>query len=297
MGECLAEIHDSMPRHAEAAFAGDTFNTAVYLKRCFPSLTSAYVSAVGQDHLSDQMLTMFSREEIDCELVFRHPDKTIGRYHITTDMDGERCFTYDRADSAARTILSFIQPSHISTLCRADVFYFSGISLAVMSPHGLEAFWQLLERVKQSRSKIAFDPNYRALLWPDLATAQDAIRRAFSMADIVLPGLDEMGDLFGEMTPKDVIKFCQAFGPQEVVLKNGPAEVHTLCDGKVLLHRIEPVDQVVDTTSAGDAFNGVYLGSRLSGENVAKAVQNAALMAAKVIQHPGAIIPRQMCQL
>jgi 2-dehydro-3-deoxygluconokinase len=52
-----------------------------------------------------------------------------------------------------------------------------------------------------------------------------------------------------------------------------------------------PVTNVVDTTSAGDSFNGVYLGARISGEAVTVAVHLAAKSAALVIQHRGAIIP------
>ncbi|MEC8230845.1 MAG: PfkB family carbohydrate kinase, partial [Pseudomonadota bacterium] len=47
-----------------------------------------------------------------------------------------------------------------------------------------------------------------------------------------------------------------------------------------------------DTTSAGDAFNGVYLGSRLNDLTISRSVELAAKAAGTVIQHRGAIIPR-----
>lgn len=52
------------------------------------------------------------------------------------------------------------------------------------------------------------------------------------------------------------------------------------------------VNDVVDTTSAGDAFNGAYLAARLDNKLMIEAAQLAARVAASVIQHPGAIIEK-----
>jgi 2-dehydro-3-deoxygluconokinase len=52
------------------------------------------------------------------------------------------------------------------------------------------------------------------------------------------------------------------------------------------------VDHIVDTTAAGDAFAGGYLAARVSGQPATEAGRIAAAVAATVISHPGAIIPR-----
>ncbi len=48
----------------------------------------------------------------------------------------------------------------------------------------------------------------------------------------------------------------------------------------------------VDTTAAGDSFNAGYMSARLSGQNPADAATNGHQLAAEVIQHRGAIMPR-----
>jgi 2-dehydro-3-deoxygluconokinase len=54
----------------------------------------------------------------------------------------------------------------------------------------------------------------------------------------------------------------------------------------------EPIAQVVDTAAAGDSLAGGYLARRLQGGGAADAVRFANRLAARVIQHPGALIPR-----
>ena len=83
----------------------------------------------------------------------------------------------------------------------------------------------------------------------------------------------------------------RAYGAGEVVVKNGGGPVCAFADGRMVaidgLDRVEPLD----STGAGDAFNGAYLAARLSGDSAADAIRKAHVLAARVVRHPGALLP------
>ena len=61
-----------------------------------------------------------------------------------------------------------------------------------------------------------------------------------------------------------------------------------------LLRRQMPtvtVPQVVDTTAAGDSFAGAYLAARLNGKAAVEAAAAGNRLAARVVQHRGAVLP------
>ncbi len=292
LGECMVELRASTPGIMHQSFAGDVYNSAVYLKRCFNAIDTSMVTAVGKDTLSTAMVSQFKDEGLNTDLVFVHPTKAPGMYLIETDDEGERSFTYWRSDAAARKVVDFLSDESLAALDTGDMFFVSGISLAVIEPESRDAFWARLETLKAKGVVVVFDPNYRPRLWKDESEAKTTFEKAFHYCDLAMPGVEDLEVLYGVSDAKGVIEFCNRFNIDEVVVKNGPASVITSLNGSVESHTITPVKNVVDTTSAGDAFNGAYLGSRLSGMPIDKAVKLAAHAAGTVIQHPGAIAPK-----
>lgn len=293
LGECMVELSRTSDGLLKQSYAGDVYNTAVYLKRAFNDFNVNFFTAVGEDPLSDDMVAAFEQEKVNTDMVQRARGKAPGLYMISVDDDGERSFSYWRNDSAARQIMQFVSAENVGYLCMGDLFFFSGISLAVITPNERDIFWQLLRKLKDSGVRIGFDPNYRARMWADKTEAKIQFERAFRMSDIVMPGIEDLEQLYGFTEFSKIQDFCSAFGIEELVVKNGPESVCCIREGELSEIEITPVETVVDTTSAGDSFNGVYLGARMSGIGVAESVQLAAAAAGEVIQHRGAIIPEQ----
>lgn len=296
MGECMAELKEIDQGLLQQSFAGDFFNTAVYLKRAYPQVQTSLLTAVGRDQLSQALVAKCASEALDCTGVVFSPERIPGLYWINTDASGERTFTYWRENSAARQLMQLINDEVRRALTSADWFFYSGISLAVLEPQDRPQFWALLQDLKQAGVKIAFDPNYRARLWPNAQTAREQFEKAFALCDLLLPGVDDFNQLYGINQAEQIQALLQPFAIAEVVVKNGPMQILYLHEGEVQVFAVTPASQVVDTTSAGDSFNGVFMGARLCGRSIAEAIHLAAKTAGLVIQHPGAIVPEPVFQ-
>ncbi|MCM2680741.1 sugar kinase [Echinimonas agarilytica] len=292
LGECMVELSRQADGSFNQSYAGDVYNTAVYLKRSFADLSVNLFSVIGRDALSKNMLAAFEKESIGTELIQTSTDKLPGLYMIALDDQGERSFSYWRSDSAARQVMQFLNPELVGWLCMGDVFFFSGISLAMIDPNDRDTFWQLLRKLSDSGVQIAFDPNYRPRMWSDKAEAKTQFELAFGMSNMVLPGVDDFDQLYGIKDISEIHQFCSTFNIDELIIKSGSKSVFSFTQNECLEIQITPVAHAVDTTSAGDSFNGVYLGARMEGISIQQSIELASAAAAEVIQYRGAIIPK-----
>jgi len=300
-GECMVELlnvspNAQLPQTLKQSFAGDVFNTAVYLKRVFADMKVNIVTAVGTDEFSTNMVEYFQQQNIETDFVYRSNDKIAGLYSIKTDSEGERTFTYWRENSAARQVMKSINSAEIEKMSQGDVFFFSGISLAVITPEDRPKFWEMVEQLKSAGVTIIFDPNYRARMWSSPDEAKQEYHQAFTLSNIALPGVDDFKQLYQLNTAEEVITFSEAYTFDELVIKNGEQGVVYIKDDSRTDIAITPVKNVVDTTSAGDSFNGVFVGARTAGTNSNDAIKLASASAALVIQHKGAIVDQDVFQ-
>lgn len=291
IGECMIELGqlDLDAGHARVGFAGDTLNTAVYLAR-LGALVS-YVTNLGTDAFSSRMVAMFTNEGIDTALIGRDPARLPGIYAIETDASGERSFRYWREASAARTLFSGPGAS-LADLEAFDVIYLSGITLAILPRDVRAALIAKAAALRAGGKRIVFDTNYRPRLWPDEATARDAFAAMWGATSLALPSYDDEERLYPGQTPEAVARRIAAQGPDEVVLKNGAAGPLILTEGVLDQTSLPPAERVVDTSGAGDSFNAGYLAARLAGAACPDAAAAGHRLAATVIGHHGAVIPR-----
>lgn len=266
-------------------FGGDTLNTAVYLARL--GVAAAYVTALGDDAYSDEMIARWEAEGLDCASVKRVPGRMPGLYMIERDDKGERRFFYWRDRAPARELMDLPEGALEAALAGCDWLYFSGITLSLYGEAGRANFRALLERLKARGVKLAFDGNYRPRGWANAAAARAAFEAILPLIDLALPTFEDEQMVFGDAAPEATAARLHAAGVGEVVVKQGASGA--LVGGQwVTPPRAVPV---VDTTAAGDSFNAAYLAARLKGAPPQAAAQAGHRLAGAVIQHPGAIIP------
>jgi 2-dehydro-3-deoxygluconokinase len=175
----------------------------------------------------------------------------------------------------------------------ARLIYFSGITLSLYSNQGLGRFLALVEAARQQGAKVAFDGNFRPGGWTsDIARTRTVFVETLKRVDIALPTFDDEAALWGDPNPEATVARLQAFGIGEIVVKNGASGALVAASG---VRELVPVPEVmvpVDRTAAGDGFNAGYLAARLSGADPEQAAGAAHRLAADVIRHPGALVPR-----
>ncbi|MER9326429.1 sugar kinase [Mesorhizobium sp. M0488] len=288
IGECMLELSGQTGPNWRMGFAGDTFNTLWALHALSGDRPATYVSAFGDDPFSQDQIGFFAENGIGIGSSPVIPGARPGLYAITLT-GAERSFTYWRGDAAARQLAS--DPSSLSkSLENQALVYFSGITLAILDDAARATLLVAVAKARAAGSTVAFDPNYRPRLWRSREDAQAAIVEALAVTDIALPTFPDEQMLFGDENPQAT---ADRLGQlvDEVVVKNG--EAPALVAEKGALHDVPAIHVAapVDTTGAGDSFNGAYLAARLAGHDPVEAARRAHRVAAAVVQVRGALAP------
>lgn len=289
LGECMIELKQAHSGLYSRGYGGDTLNTAVYLARL--GVAVDYITALGDDSLSEEMLAGWTVEGVGTRQVLRLSDKLPGIYLIQTDEKGERRFFHWRENSAARRLMDLPETDGIlNSLASYDLVYLSAITLSLYDENGRGRLVAALRRAREHGTRVAFDTNFRVRGWPDLDIARAAYRDAFAVADIVLASTEDLLPLYPRESNEGLL--ARISGPEAVLKLSEPASILRF---EGVCHRVtaDPVAApVIDTTAAGDSFAAAYLAARLEGANPVEAARAGHRLAGVVVCHPGAIIPR-----
>jgi 2-dehydro-3-deoxygluconokinase len=288
-GECMVELSFTGPSAAAIGYAGDTFNTAIYLRRL--GLQVAYATALGEgDRFSRGILGRMGDTGIDTDLVTLVPGRLPGLYAIERNAAGERSFDYWRGEAPIR---DFFRLADLDKLARAfaeaELIYLSGISLAVIGREGRGRLSAMLAEARGQGAAIAFDPNFRARLWPSTGEARAAVDEVAPLCRFISFSTADVEALF-PAGAQETVRAWADLGI-EVVARDEDRRITVHAHGSAMAFAPRPAGPVVDTTGAGDSFNAAYLAARLAGEAIGKAVTDAQVLAGRVVGCIGAIIP------
>lgn len=291
VGECMIEMASLGGADFRLGFAGDTMNTAWYARACLPrdSWNVAYFTRLGEDIYSKKMLAFFNENGIDTRLIGLHPTRRPGLYMIEITA-GERSFTYWRDQSAAKT-LADDRRTLAEAFRTADVIYFSGITMAILPEEGRINLLEEIASARAAGKTAVFDPNLRPRLWTSADEMRRVTMQAAGVSDILLPSFDDEAATFGDNDLDACADRYLAAGAKTVLVKNGGGPMlFAEPQGRQPTSAIERV-QPVDTTGAGDSFNGGFLSALLTGAKPDEAIAKGHAVSLQVIMHRGALIP------
>jgi 2-dehydro-3-deoxygluconokinase len=295
LGECMVEFYAAQPlgvaKALQRGYGGDVLNSLVAAARL--GARTGFITRVGNDPFGAGLREAWIAEGVDVEQApLAEGDN--GVYFISVADDGEREFSYRRQGTPA----SRLGPDDLDEdyIASSRCLLLSGITQA-LSASAREATLAAARMASQHGVQVAYDPNYRPRLWESqggLAAARDALDALLPYADWVLPSHPADAVLLGETDDMDAFAVASAFARRcpNVALKCGP-------DGCIIATawHAEQVPGVaakklVDTTGAGDLWNGSFLVCLQRGMLPSEAARVAHRLAAAKLAHRGAIPPR-----
>ncbi|GHE84823.1 ribokinase [Amycolatopsis deserti] len=266
---------------------GAESNVAIGLARL--GVPSTWISRVGDDAFG-ALVTREVRAEGVRVLAERDPEAPTGL--MVKEMRGGKPWRvryYRRGSAASRLSPSDIEPSVVA---EADVLHVSGIT-AALGPGPRETLDHVIGLARAAGTRVSFDVNYRATLWPP-AEAGPVLARLAAAADVVFAGPEEAALLLGREPVRepsfgrgeDLARELAKTGPGTVVVKLGALGSVALHGDEV--HRAEAVPvTVVDPVGAGDAFVAGYLSGLVSGADVRQCLRLGNAAGAAVCRVPG----------
>ncbi|WP_433158546.1 carbohydrate kinase family protein [Kribbella sp. CA-247076] len=228
-----------------------------------------FIGRVGDDPAGEALVQQLTTAGVDARV--QRQGRT-GTIVVLVDASGERTMYPDRAAAAE---LADVPDSWISG---ASAIHLSAYSLSGPCRQVLR---QAAAIAYAERAVLSVDASSVALISSvGPAAFRDQIGRlrpAYLFANGAEADLGSLRDLAGPGTT--------------VVVKNGvgPTEVHVGGDRPATV-AVPPVDHVLDTTGAGDAFAAGFLTAVLRNAGVIEAVEAGHALASRVLTAPGATI-------
>lgn len=287
LGECMVEFFADEPlaeaEKLQKAFAGDALNLLAAASRLGSSC--GFLSRVGNDPFQEYLLNGWTSLGIDTSHVKRVAGRN-GIYFISIFGQGEREFTYYRSGSAPSTMTpGDLDPGYIA---QAKVLHISGIAQAISDSARATAL-AAAQMANEAGVRVSFDPNLRPALW-SISAARAAAEELLPFVDIALPsGPEESEQLFGHASARDTAEYLHGFGVETVAVKEGEAGVFLSVGNTATMVPAFKVSEVVDTTGAGDAFDGAFLHGLVRGMTPSEAARLGVVMAGLKVRGRGAI--------
>lgn len=186
---------------------------------------------------------------------------------VSLDEKGERTFSFCRNPGADTQIkYEDIDESYLEN---AKILHIGSLSLT--NEPAKSTTFKMIEKVKSCGGLISYDPNWRANLWKGRSDALDELKSIFPLADIVKVSDEELKLLFGDVSYEDGAKKIIEMGAKLVFVTLGKDGVfYSFKNQNIEYEGIvgTPKVKVVDTTGAGDSFNGGILYQLTRNENI-----------------------------
>ncbi len=270
---------DRIPVPGETILGGDFFinpggkgaNQAVAIARLGGNVL--FISKIGDDIFGGQLLQNFKEEELVTAGLFIDHDTPTGVALITVDQKGENSIV------VASGANSNLQPEEVGKILENT----SDVGLILLQLEiPISAVRKGMEIAKEENIKVVLNP----------APFHEEVSQYFAFVDVITPNTQEAEMLTGISiidvdSAEKAARCLKEQGVERVVITMGEMGAFVLDDQVATFVKTQNVN-VVDTTAAGDSFNGALAVALSEGKNLISAVKFANAAAAITVTRLGA---------
>jgi len=233
---------------------------------------SGFMGSAGDDPNGHEVMQNFKSHDIDVSHFFLKKTTKTPVNIIVVDSHGSRQILQD--PYMERNVLKAdeIIPEYVA---KADIFHTDAVNI--------ESARKCMRIAKETGKRVSFDLERHVAVY-----GLNAIRDLLEMTNILLPNRRGALELTKEKDVRKAARKLLSFGPEIVLITLGE-------DGSLLVtaqgeHRIPiyKVENVVDTTGAGDAFNSAFVSCIYKGMKPMEAADFASAVAALSVTKVGA---------
>jgi len=268
-----------LPRPGETVLGGE-FSTAAGGKGANQAVAAAraggrvtFVARIGADGFGDRALANIESNGIDARFVLRNEGAPSGIALITVDERGENSIS---VASGANALLA------AADIERAGEAFAAADILLLQLESPLDAVAAAVREARKRGVPVVLNP----------APARDLDDDLLRLVAVLTPNEHEAGLLAGiavkdERSARDAARRLRDRGPATVVVTLGERGVYAVAPGfeaHVPAFKVEPVD----TTAAGDVFNGALAVALAEKLPLPEALRFAQAAAAISVTRPGA---------
>jgi len=269
----------SSAERADFRLGGSGCITALSLQLL--GLPTVLAANMGSDVFSEFARVYFDASDLDASLIKVLPEEQTGFFLTLVTTGGKHTVFNNRGANA----VPFNENELISKLNEFDHVHVSGYSLKGNDQYA----------VVRNVMKSAFELGIPISLDPGICASEQAAENILGLLKFVkyfLPNEDELASLVKMMDIDEKIETLLELGCKAVILKQGSSGGKYFERGFTVSAPAEnePEKAIIDTTGAGDSFNGGFLKAILDGKNPEDALKLANRASYKMITSKHGIV-------
>jgi fructokinase len=259
---------------------GSPTNVAVNASRL--GLNSVLVASCGQDGLGDYVIRKLKANHVNTNHVGKSETVPTSVIFVSKSTETPDFIPYRQADCE---IFESQLPDEVIAV--AKIFHTTCFALSKNPAR--QTILNRAKRAKELGLQLSIDINFSERIWPDREEAKTILKEYLANDPLVKLSEDDCYRLFAAVKSEEYIfDYFHALGASTICLtkgKNGVV-VSDIHQG-LFFQKAIPIEEVKDTTGAGDAFWTGFLYAQLHHKNIEETMTIAQKLAAIKLQNVG----------